>query len=58
MHVTIDMKGMGISFVDNEPKELMYISFYKLKIDYLVETENKDQSEVTDTTIDFKLDHM
>jgi hypothetical protein len=30
------MKGLGISFVDNEPKELMYISFYKISVLYSV----------------------
>lgn len=26
----IDLKGIGISLIDNEPKEILYVSIYKL----------------------------
>jgi hypothetical protein len=26
----VDLKGVGISLVDNEPKEIIYLSIYKL----------------------------
>jgi hypothetical protein len=27
----VDLKGLGISLIDNEPKELLYISIYKMQ---------------------------
>jgi hypothetical protein len=27
---SIDLKGLGLSLVDNEPKEIMYLSVYKI----------------------------
>ena len=31
----VNIKGVGISLIDNEPKELLYISIYKLN--FLIE---------------------
>jgi hypothetical protein len=27
----VDLKGLGISLIDNEPKEMLYISIYKMQ---------------------------
>lgn len=27
---SFDMKGIGISLIDNEPREILYLSIYKL----------------------------
>lgn len=27
----VDLKGLGISLIDNEPKELLYLSIYKMQ---------------------------
>lgn len=35
MKVDVKMKGLGFSFVDSEPKEILYISIYKIEIDFL-----------------------
>jgi hypothetical protein len=32
----IEMKGLGISLIDNEPKEVMFLSVYKLA--FMIET--------------------
>ena len=30
--ITLDLKGIGLSFIDNTPKEIFYMSFYEMKI--------------------------
>jgi hypothetical protein len=27
----VDLKGLGLSLIDNEPKEMLYISIYKMQ---------------------------
>jgi hypothetical protein len=27
----VEMKGLGISLIDNEPKEILYLSIYKMQ---------------------------
>jgi hypothetical protein len=26
----VDLKGLGVSLIDNEPKEMLYLSIYKM----------------------------
>lgn len=30
----MNLKGVGISFVDSEPKEVLYMSIYKIELDF------------------------
>ena len=30
--ITLDLKGIGLSFIDDTPKEIFYMSFYEMKI--------------------------
>lgn len=32
MNLCVRFHGVGLSLVDNEPKELLYISFYKMTL--------------------------
>jgi len=38
MTVNLRMKGVGLSFVDSDPKEVLYISFYKMTSDVSMRT--------------------
>jgi hypothetical protein len=39
MRAKIRLAGLGLSFVDSEPKEVLYISVYKVHLDYKTETK-------------------
>ena len=47
----IDIKGIGLSIISNEPKEIFYISFYGNIIDYQLITFKKDECEHSITNI-------
>jgi hypothetical protein len=32
--IEIRLEGLGISFIDNTPKELLYLSLYDLELSY------------------------
>ena len=55
--LTIRLKGLGLSFVTNDPKELLYISIYHLQIKL---SRNSIQSKVkqTDTELKMKIGHI
>jgi hypothetical protein len=54
----IFLKGMGISFVDSEPKEVLYISVYKIIIDYKQETEAVEDGTLDEVSLDLRIYHM
>lgn len=33
MNIGIDLKGIGLSFIDDKPSELLFLSLYNIKID-------------------------
>ncbi len=41
----VDLKGLGISLIDNEPKELLYLSIYKMQFMQEKWTEQVSQKE-------------
>ena len=47
----IDIKGIGLSVISNEPKEIFYISFYGNTIDYQLISFKKDECEHSITNI-------
>ena len=47
----IDIKGIGLSIISNEPKEIFYISFYGNLIEYQLITFKKNECEHTITNI-------
>ena len=47
----IDIKGIGLSIISNEPKEIFYISFYGNIIDYQLITFKKNECEHSITNI-------
>ena len=47
----IDIKGIGLSVISNEPKEIFYISFYGNIIDYQIISYKKDECEHSITNI-------
>lgn len=66
--IKMDMKGIGISLIDNEPKEVLFVSVYKLS--FLIEkwTEQQakrggdedDMEKVNEqvTKYDLRIDHI
>ena len=54
----IDIKGIGLSIISNEPKEIFYISFYGNIIDYQVITFKKDECEHTITNIGLMIKNL
>jgi len=44
MRAKIDLFGVGISIVDKEPREILYLSIYKIKADFSQETIEKGQT--------------
>ena len=55
----LDLRGLGISIVDKEPKEVIYMSLYRIKINYSSESAEKDNG-VTEISqeVDMILYHM
>lgn len=45
MNVIVRLHGVGLSFVDNEPKELMYISLYKIGLKLMTWKEDAHKSK-------------
>jgi len=59
MNVNMSMKGIGLSFVDGDPKEVLYISLYKMTTWAYLETKlSSKMSSTTYTVVDFKLFHF
>lgn len=59
--MTINLKGMGISIVDEEPKELLYISIYMIDAFVMKESKMVDFSQKTfedQEEYDLKIGHM
>lgn len=52
------LKGIGISFVDSEPKEVLYMSIYKIEFDILRITDTDLHGTKTETELDVKIFHM
>jgi hypothetical protein len=51
----LQMKGMSISFIDNQPQELINISMSNLVMNYSKITQASDAFEETKENLDFKL---
>lgn len=57
MKVDVNLKGLGFTFIDNHPKELMFIQLCGLDINYssisqaqlLTDGENASESTITNT---------
>jgi len=45
MKANLKLKGIGVSFVDSEPKEVLYISIYKIHIEFIQTTEVTENEE-------------
>ena len=58
MKVTMRMEGVGISFVDSEPKEVLYISIYKIKLQMQVQEEMTEHGIQRDKNIALAVYHM
>jgi len=58
----IDLRGLGVSVVDQEPKELMYISIFKINFSLQKwnEVQQTEGERVIETLTEFnlKVDHM
>ncbi len=48
MNLTVRVHGLGFSFVDNEPKELLYVSLYKLTLKMTSWKEDPDNVKLPD----------
>lgn len=48
-NITVKLHGIGLSFVDNEPKELMYISLYNIGFKMTTWKEDAHKSKVRQT---------
>jgi hypothetical protein len=46
MKANLDLRGVGLSFVDKEPKEILYISIFKIVAKYDSETINKGRGQL------------
>lgn len=61
MNVNMNLKGIGLSFVDGDPKEVLYISLYKITTRAFLETHLNTKNQLSSTTytvVDFKLYHF
>lgn len=52
--LNIDLKGLGVSIVDKEPKELMYLSIFRIHVEGIRDVK-KQQFGVTETENEYKL---
>ena len=58
MEVKIYLEGIGISFVDSEPKEVLYFSIFKIALEYLKREETSDEGIENFTDINLRLYHI
>jgi hypothetical protein len=56
--IHINLKGIGISFVDSEPKEVLYISIYKINFEIKKITDTDMHGTKIETEVDLKIYHM
>ena len=54
LKLNIDLKGLGVSIVDKEPKEIMYLSIYRILIEGSRDVK-KQQFGVIETEEEYKL---
>ena len=55
---TVDLRGLGVSFVDAEPKEVMYFSILNFKAKYANGLNATEYGQETYTCIDLQIQHM
>jgi hypothetical protein len=59
MSAEIHFKGFGLSFVDSEPKEMLYLSVYKMGLIFKMKTEQTSKlSSETSMNIDLSVYHF
>ena len=59
LKASLDLRGIGISIVDKEPKEVMYLSIFKIKLNAKQESITKPNSVIeTDEEYDIIIYHM
>ncbi|CAI2359786.1 unnamed protein product [Moneuplotes crassus] len=59
MKANLDLRGLGISFVDKEPKEVLYISIFRIIAKIERETVNKGRGVIeTSEEYDFMIYHF
>jgi len=53
MNMSLNFHGVGFSFIDQEPKELIYVCLNKIICNYSYDTEIEDNGDIdTNTNID------
>ena len=58
MIAQIELRGLGLSFVDAEPKEVMYFSILNIAMFYAQGVQASDRGQETITSINFSVQHM
>lgn len=59
MKAYLNLRGLGISIVDKEPKEILYLSIFKIDVKYISETTNKGNGVMeTNEEYDLMVYHM
>ena len=59
LKASLDLKGVGISIVDKEPKEVIYLSLYRIWIKYSSEVTNRGNGVIeNEEEVDLILYHM
>ncbi len=58
MKVRLKLKGFGISIVDSEPREVLYMSVYKIDLEYTNSIEADPNGTIAETGIDLKIYHF
>lgn len=59
LSASLDLKGVGISIVDKEPKEIIYLSLYRICIKYTSEVTDQSNGVVeSNEEVDLILYHM
>lgn len=58
MRVWLKLKGFGVSIVDSEPREVLYMSVYKIDLEYTNSTEADANGTIAETGIDLKVYHF
>lgn len=57
---SLDLLGFGVSIINKEPKEILYLSIFKIKADFQQNIIEKPQTEEIETSImlDLKINHL
>jgi len=58
MRVKLYLKGFGVSIVDSEPWEVLYMSVYKIELEYKNSTEADSNGTIAETGVDLKVFHF